>query len=147
MKRYFLLGVIFATSVLGGCASVPMASLEADTNAKQFNVEPNKSNIYLYRNESMGGAIAMPVALDGQVAGKSGPQTFFLWSVEPGEHEVTSLTENTAKIKINTKAGKNHFIWQEVKMGMWTARSKLNEVDEEEGKKGVEECKLAESEI
>ena len=134
-------------ALLSGCASVPMASLEADESAKQFNVDSNKANIYLYRNESMGGAIAMPVALDGHIAGKTGSKTYFYWTVEPGEHEITSLTENTARIKINAKAGKNHYIWQEVKMGMWTARSQLHEVGEEKGKKEVNDCKLIASEI
>ncbi len=89
----------------------------------------------------------MPAALDGRVAGKTGPKTYFYWSVEPGEHEITSLTENTARIKINAKAGHNHYVWQEVKMGMWTARSQLTEVSEEEGKQGVNECKLIKSEL
>lgn len=134
-------------ALLSGCASVPMASLEADQSAKQFNVDSNKANIYLYRNESMGGAIAMPVALDGRIAGKTASKTYFYWSVEPGEHEITSLTENTARIKVNAKAGQNHYIWQEVKMGMWNARSELHEVSEEKGKKAVNDCKLIEPEI
>ncbi|MFT6086273.1 MAG: hypothetical protein ACI9UD_001537 [Glaciecola sp.] len=134
-------------ALLSGCASVPMASLEADQSAKQFNVDSNKANIYLYRNESMGGAIAMPVALDGRIAGKTASKTYFYWSVEPGEHEITSLTENTARIKVNAKAGQNHYIWQEVKMGMWTARSQLHEVVEDKGKQAVKDCKLIASEI
>lgn len=147
MKKIILIAAVTLMSLLSGCASVPMASLESDKQAKQFVVDPTKSNIYLYRNESFGGAIAMPVALDGRVAGKTGPKTYFYWSVEPGEHEITSLTENTVRIKINAKAGQNHYVWQEVKMGLWTARSALHEVTAEEGKKGVQECKLIESEL
>jgi hypothetical protein len=125
----------------GGCASVPMSSLDEDAAAKRFDVAPDKSNIYFYRDEEFGGAIAMPVALDGKVAGKTAANTYFLWIVEPGPHEITSLTENTATLKINAEAGRNHFVWQEVKMGMWTARSQLHEVSEEVGRKGVMECK------
>ncbi|MES9962221.1 MAG: DUF2846 domain-containing protein [Candidatus Sedimenticola sp. 20ELBAFRAG] len=147
MKKYYFIVVVLVSLFVSGCASVPMDSLEADEKAKQFVVDSSKSNIYLYRNESFGGAIAMPVSLDGRVAGKTGPQTYFYWSVEPGEHEITSLTENTSKITINTEAGRNHYVWQEVKMGLWSARSQLHEVTEEEGKKGVNECKLLDSEI
>nr|WP_297347340.1 DUF2846 domain-containing protein [uncultured Glaciecola sp.] len=147
MNKRIILVMIALVSLLSGCASVPMASLDADNRAKQFNVDSNKANIYLYRDESMGGAIAMPVALDGHIAGKTGSKTYFYWSVEPGEHEITSLTENTARIKVIAKAGQNHFIWQEVKMGLWTARSQLHEVSDEKGKKAVSDCKLIESEI
>ena len=84
----------------------------------------------------------MPVTLDGKVVGKSGSKTYFMWTVEPGEHEISSLTENTSKITVKAEAGRNHFIWQEVKMGMWTARSLLQQVSEDVGRQGVLECKL-----
>jgi len=67
--------------------------------------------------------------------------------VEPGAHEITSLTENTSTITVDAIAGKNHFIWQEVKMGTWSAGSLLQEVSEQEGRAGVNECKLVASDI
>jgi hypothetical protein len=125
---------------------VPLASPEHDVQAKSFDVEPNKSNIYVYRNEVIGHAETMSIALDGRLSGKSASKTYFMWVVEPGEHEVTSLTENTYKISVNAKAGENHFIWQEVKFGIWEQRSKLHEVAEDVGRKGVLECKLIQHE-
>lgn len=131
------------TGVIAGCASVPMASLEQDTAAKQFQVKKGYSNIYLYRSETLGSAIAMTVSLDGKVAGRTGPKTYFVWEVAPGKHDIASHTENTARITINAIEGRNHFVWQEVKMGMWQPGSQLHESGEEEGKKGVLECKRA----
>lgn len=128
-----------------GCASVPMASLEDDTRAKSFAVRPEKASIYVYRNESIGGAIPMTVTLDGRVAGQSGPQTYFMWEVEPGDHEVGSIAENVSTVRLRTLAGKAYYVWQEVKMGMWMARTAVQEVDEETGRKGVAECKRAQS--
>lgn len=144
--RYLIAGSILALGVLSGCASVPMASNEADASAKQFQVRKGYSNIYLYRNESFGGAIAMTVSLDGKVLGKTGPQTYYLWEVTPGRHEIASHTENTAKITIEAQEGRSHFVWQEVKMGMWGPRSQLHEVSEADGRKGVLECKRASGE-
>lgn len=130
-------------SALSGCASVPMASMEADTSAKHFQPKNGYSNIYLYRNETMGAAVAMTVSLDGKVMGKTGAQTYFLWQVTPGKHEIASHTENTSKIVILAQEGRNYYIWQEVKMGLWQPRSELQEMSEEQGRKGVMECKLA----
>lgn len=140
-----VLVVLFAlvAGALSGCASVQMASVEADTGAKQFVPRKGYSNIYFYRNETFGAAVAMTVSLDGRVMGRTGPQTYFLWEVAPGRHEIASHTENTAKITIDAKEGRNHYVWQEVKMGMWQPGSLLHEVNEEEGKKGVLECKRA----
>lgn len=146
MKKNGLFGLLLAMLVLvTGCASVPMASLDDDAKAKAFSVKPDKSSIYVYRNETFGSAITMTVALDGKVAGQSGPQTYFLWEVEPGNHEVASHTENVSTLKLTTEAGKAYYVWQEVKMGMWMARSLLQQVDEETGRKGVLECKRAQS--
>ena len=146
MKKNGLTGLLLGLVVLlSGCASVPMASLEDDTQAKRFAVKADKSNIYLYRNESFGGAIPMSVSLDGKVAGQTGPQTYFLWEVEPGSHEVASHSENVASLKLNTEPGKAYYVWQEVKMGLWMARSLLQQTDEETGRKGVLECKRAQS--
>lgn len=146
MKKNGLIGLLLAMVVLvTGCASVPMASMEDDTKGKLFSVKPDKSSIYVYRNENFGGAISMTVSLNGKVAGQSGPQTYFLWEVDPGSHEVASHTENVSTLKLTTEAGKAYYVWQEVKMGMWMARSQLQQVDEETGRKGVLECKRAQS--
>jgi len=147
MKKPITVIVLVLSALLVGCATVPMAPAEDDSRAKSFNVDAGKSNIYVYRNETMGGAIAMPVTLNGKFAGKSAPNTYFMWTVEPGAHEITSLTENTSTITVDAIAGKNHFIWQEVKMGTWSAGSLLQEVSEQEGRAGVNECKLVASDI
>jgi hypothetical protein len=44
---------------------------------------------------------------------------------------------------VNTSLGRNYYIWQEVKMGMWQPRSQLHEVGESEGQKAVLECHRA----
>lgn len=141
----FLYAGLLLAAVISGCASVPMASLDEDARAKTFAVREGKSNIYVYRNESFGGAIPLTVALDGKVAGQTGPQTYFLFEVEPGPHEVSSIAENTSTLRLDTAAGKSYYVWQEVKMGMWMARSQLQQVDEAAGKKGVAECKRAQA--
>jgi starvation-inducible outer membrane lipoprotein len=132
-----------ALSILlaAGCATVPMAPPEADAKAKTFAVEPGKANIYVYRNESFGGAITMTVALNGKLMGQTGPQTYFFWQVDPGKYEIQSIADNTSTVALDVQAGKNYFVWQEVKMGLWMARSALQTVDEATGRKGVAECK------
>lgn len=133
-----LVGALFVT----GCASVPMASPEADLAAKAYVTDPTKANIYIYRNESMGAAIKMPVLLDNVSVGDTAAKTYIMRSVTPGTHVITSKTEIDATISVDAKAGTNYFVWQEVKMGAFAARSQLHLVDEAKGKAGVAECKL-----
>jgi len=119
------LGLIFS-----GCAPKMMkASLEEDSLSKQFKTNPKSSNIYICRNEFMGSAINMPVTIDGKFIGKTEGHSFFYLTVQPGEHSIQSLTENVQTLLLNTEKNKNYYIWQEVKMGMWEADSRLHKVD------------------
>ena len=84
LNRVVPLLLLAVAALVSGCASVPMTSMEDDVKAKTFAVKEDKAAIYVYRNESFGGAIPMTVSLDGKVAGQTGPQTYFMWEVDPG---------------------------------------------------------------
>lgn len=142
MRKLFIASLILGALGFTGCASVPMASQQEDITAKKYEVPAGKSNIYIYRNESFGGAIKMPVVIDDKIAGDTAAKTFILKTVEPGKHTIISKTENDAMLEISTDSDKNYYVWQEVKMGVWSARSKLHLVDEVTGQKGVSQCKL-----
>jgi hypothetical protein len=134
---------LIGVAALGGCASVPMASADADAKAKTFVAPPGgQANIYVYRNETFGAAIKMPLLLDNQSIGDTGPHTFALRQVAPGKHTLVSKTENDPTLDIDAQAGKTYYVWQEVKMGAFAARSALHLVDEEKGEAAVKECKL-----
>jgi len=143
-KQVLAAGALAAVVLASGCASVEMASPEMDTSAKSYAVKPNKANIYVYRNEVMGSALKMPVALNGRMVGDTASKTFLLLEVDPGSHTIVSKTENDAVLKVDAVAGRNYFVWQEVKMGIMVARSSLHLVDEATGKAGVAECKMIE---
>ncbi|HKQ30066.1 MAG TPA: DUF2846 domain-containing protein [Burkholderiales bacterium] len=144
IRKAFAAAVLLSAMLVTGCASVPMASPERDAKAKTFATQPGKANIYIYRNESIGAAVKMPVMVDGKLVGDTVSKTFILTSVNPGKHTILSKTENDSTLDIMAERGKNYFVWQEVKMGMWSARSSLQLVGEATGKKSVGECKLVE---
>ena len=130
---------------LVGCAAVPMASTQDDSAAKRFAPAPDMSGIYIYRNEFVGAAIKMPVVLDGKQLGKTVAYSYLYKEVAPGKHIVTADGENTDLLKVVTQPGQITFIHQEVKMGFSVARSGMRIVEAAEGKAGVLECKLIES--
>jgi len=139
-----LIAVAALMGVLGvsGCASVPMADKATDTQAKQFQPAPDKARVYVYRNEVMGSAIKMPVLIDNVAAGDTTSKTYIEKDLAPGSHTITSKTEKDSTITIDILAGKIYYVWQEVKMGMFAARSQLHEMDETKGQAGVRESKL-----
>jgi hypothetical protein len=75
--------------------------------------------------------------------GQTAANTYLYKEVAPGKHTLTSKAENTDTLEVEVLPGTVTFVWQEVKMGVLYARSKLRLVDEAQGKQGVQECKLA----
>lgn len=128
---------------LAGCATVPMEDAKRDAELKSFVAPAKLAGIYIYRNESIGGAVRMDVSLDGKALGQTAAKTYIYEEVTPGPHVVTSRSENTDQLEIDAVAGKLYYIWQEVKMGVLYARTKLHLASEDEGKKGVLETSLA----
>lgn len=142
-KLLFALAVV---SSLAGCASVPMATPAQDTAAKTFTAPPaDKAGLYVYRNETLGGAVTMHVTLDDKPIGDTVGHTYLYKEIAPGQHTISSQAENTDSITINAIAGKITYVWQEAKMGFMYARTKLHLVDEATGQKGVQESKLAQT--
>lgn len=143
MKKLLIAAAVVVNLV--GCATVNMGDAKQDAAAKTFVAPKDKAAVYVYRNETMGAAVKMDVELDGKPLGQTAANTYLYKEVTPGKHTITSKAENTDTLEIDAKPGMLYYIWQEVKMGFGSARSKVQLVGEAVGKKGVLETKLAES--
>ncbi|MCV2420115.1 DUF2846 domain-containing protein [Paucibacter sp. DJ2R-2] len=130
---------------LGGCASVKQAPAGEDASAKRFEAPAGLSRIYIYRNEFLGTLVGLDLSVDGQVAGTTKGKTFVIADVPPGDHEIVSKGENTHQLRISTQIGQPSFVWQEVKMGLLSAGSRLHAVDAATGRAGVNESSLVDS--
>ncbi|MGE8152216.1 DUF2846 domain-containing protein [Pseudomonas vancouverensis] len=141
-KQLTLAALLTFTALTAGCASVKMADDSLDAQAKTFHTAPDQAHIYVYRNESMGAGVKMPVALNGKPVGETVAKSYLMLAVPAGQQTLVSSAENDSELKLNTEAGKNYFVWQEVKMGFIKARNSLQVVDEQTGRDGVTESKL-----
>lgn len=144
---YKKLAVVVAMSLLfAGCASVPMESAEMSDKAKTF-VAPSEGNaaLYIYRSGSLGGALKKGVWVDGKCIGESAPNIFFHEEVAGNvEHKISTESEFSPNdLLIKTDSGKNYFIQQYIKLGVFVGGAGLELVDEEKGKKEVAQLQLA----
>ena len=137
-----LIYLFFVAVLFSGCASVPRADKSVERDALLFKPIPGKSVIYVYRNELFGGTIGMDIIIDNQNIGGTASRNFLWIKTEPGDHIIASKAENRDVMQLKTEAGKIYYIWQEAKMGMMSARTKLNLVSEDEGQTGVRACEL-----
>ncbi|MBB5190584.1 uncharacterized protein YceK [Silvimonas terrae] len=141
MKK--LLIALIGLMVLAGCASVPKGDAQQDLALKQFKAPAEKAGLYVYRNENFGAAIKMNVLLDNKQLGDTAAKTYLYTEVAPGKHQLVSKSETDSVLDFDAVAGKIYYVWQEIKMGTWSAGSKLQMMGEAEGKKGVSESSLA----
>jgi len=145
LKKILIFLTVVVSAYLTGCASVPMAPVEADKARKEFtSPSQDAAGLYIYRNSTFGGALKKKVYIDGEMIGETAPKTYFYKDIQPGKHELSTESEfGDNMLAIDAKGGENYYVLQYIKMGVFVGGANLKLVSEEEGKKGVLECKLA----
>ena len=138
--------LVVTLTVLAGCAStVPMVSKEQDATSKAFKApSPGKSGLYIYRNNFVGKALKKSLSVDGVAIGTSANGVFFHREIASGPHTLSTESEfgdNT--LTFTSEAGKNYYFRQYIKMGVFSGGSGIESVTEDEGQKGVLECREA----
>lgn len=129
-----------------GCATVPMESNEADKQAKTFSQPSNdKAGVYIYRDSTLGGALTKLVKIDGQAIGLTAPETYFHIYATPGKRVFATQAEfSDNTLEINLEGGKNHFIRNYIKLGVFVGGADFEVIEEAEAKTAISEsCKLA----
>ena len=137
-----------ATLLISGCASVEMASKADSAKAKEFN-PPSQGNagVYVYRDSFVGKALKKDVWIDGKCIGESAPDVFFYTDVEGGKnHKVDTESEFSPNtLELTFEAGKNYFIRQFIKIGVFVGGAGLEQISEEQGKIDVAKLEMAKS--
>lgn len=145
MKKIIVLALL--ACVISGCATVPLAPKSEDQMRKQFAPpESGMSGIYIYRDQVLGAALKKTVAVNGKMLGETASKTYLYTTVQPGENEFATESEfGDNVLRLNTSPGRNYFLRQVIKMGVFSGGSVLQPVSESVGKHGVRQCSLAES--
>lgn len=141
-----LAATLLTSFLLVGCATVPMESADKSDKIKKF-VPPTNGNaaLYIYRSGSFGSALKKNVWVDGKCIGETAPNVFFYEEVKGGmEHKVSTESEFSPNdLLLNAESGKNYFVQQFIKLGVFVGGAGLELIDEEKGKKDVAELNLA----
>lgn len=141
------LTIVALSSVLfTGCATVQMESKEASQKAKEFS-QPSagQAGLYIYRDSFVGKALKKDIWVDGKCIGESGPDVFFRTEVAGNKnHAISTESEfSPNSLSVFTEAGKNYFIRQFIKMGVFVGGAGVELIPADEGKVAVSKLELA----
>lgn len=132
--------------VLTGCASVDMANKDESDKAKQFSApSAGNSGVYVYRNSFVGKALKKDIWINGDCLGESASDVFFYTQVEGGKkHKIETESEFSPNaLEVFMEVGKNYFVRQFIKMGVFAGGADLEQVTEEQGKADVAKLDMA----
>jgi len=145
MKTGFILSLA-AALLISGCASVEMNSEAESSKAKEFN-PPSQGNagVYIYRNSFIGKALKKNIWIDGECVGESAPNVFFYTEVDGDKtHKIDTQSEFSPNtLELMFEAGKNYFIRQYIRLGVFIGGAGLEQVPEERGKQDIMKLKMA----
>ncbi|WP_108445547.1 DUF2846 domain-containing protein [Halomonas denitrificans] len=146
LKKSILVFIALAVLLLTGCASVPMESPGKSEKLKAFNSPSDgMAGLYIYREAGVGAALKKDIWVNEECVGESAQEVFFYKEV-PGDERHSIATESEFSpnvISLETEKGKNYFIKQYIKMGVFVGGANLKLVGEEEGRNAVSELDLA----
>jgi hypothetical protein len=147
IKMYKKLAIItLASSLFAGCASVPMDSKEESDKAKKFTSPANEiSGLYIYRASGVGTALKKDVWVNDECVGETAPNMFFYELVEGDkEHKLSTESEFSPNdLLLKSEGGKNYYIKQYIKLGVFVGGANLELVDEESGQAAISKLELA----
>lgn len=138
---------LISVAVLSGCAAtVNLATPEASTQAKQFaRPAAGKAGLYVFRDSSFGHALKKDVWVNGRCLGESAPRTFFFTEVAGNtRHKVETASEFSPNaLEVPVQSGRNYFVRQYIKLGVFVGGANLELVPEDQGKAAIAGLELA----
>ena len=140
MKKSKLALLLLALSVMlfSGCSTVPLEPKEMSESAKAFSTPPeNKAGLYVYRDSFVGQALKKDIWVDNKCLGKTSNKVFFYKTIDGNkEHKLSTESEFSANsLSLKAQSGKNYFVRQYIKMGVFVGGANLEIVEEEMQKK------------
>lgn len=127
------------TLLLSACASVPMASRDADAAGKTFAPPPpGSATLYLYRESIFGAAYSLALSVGQRNLGALAADTWFRIDVEPGTYDVRCTTpEASGSQSVQIASGETRFVEAAIRMGFVAPRCAVFEVAPEKGRSAV----------
>lgn len=144
MKSIISLFIAVAALALSGCATVPLEPAEVEQQVEKFEITPDKANVYIYRSANVGAALAKTVWINDEYLGTTGHKTYFFTQLDEGTYDFSTESEFSPNhLMMYLEEGKNYYINQRIKMGVFVGGAELREVEEYKAQIHIRPLRLA----
>ncbi|MBJ2159059.1 DUF2846 domain-containing protein [Variovorax sp. IB41] len=135
--RRWLGGCVLAVlaACLFGCSATGPRFSEVSQNLPSLG--ENEGRIYFYRNSILGAAVQPEVSVNGQVVGKSQPNSFFFIDRPAGTYRATARTEAEGSINIVLRPRQTAYVQMSISMGFLVGQPAFERVGEAEGRSAL----------
>lgn len=145
-KKLALFAIAITAMFFSGCSTVPLEPAEVSGKAKMFDLPADgKAGLYVYRDSFVGQALKKDVWIDNKCLGETAPDVFFYTNVEGNkEHKISTESEFSPNdLNLMTESGKNYFVRQYIKIGVFVGGAGLEVIEDEEAKKAISKLNMA----
>ncbi|MBN2401149.1 MAG: hypothetical protein JXN64_02000 [Spirochaetes bacterium] len=132
-----IISAVFILLLFAGCGS--------SSNMKEVSRKPNLNpgkNAMLVIIRARPFPIMGPVNnyLDSKFIGETRTKTYFSTIVKPGLHYVIAEGEDISAVRMNFKAGRIYYLYQDISSGAWDKNRALSVLTRAEAQKSMSEC-------
>jgi hypothetical protein len=103
----------------------------------------DKALVYVMRPTMFGMAIQTKLAVDGDWKGVNRGNTYFYFTLPPGEHYFCSTAENKSVLTLSVEAGKTYYLQQGIRPGFIKAQNELEVMDADKAKDKLKNLNLS----
>lgn len=120
--------------LLAGCA--PLPPTPQDIQAKKFERVPDKSVIYVIRNNPDASTRGTTLVVDDAMGITTYSGTYIRWEVAPGTHIIRGQGADSGATRVNSEVGKIYYVLQDTTGGR-TPMSRFQMLSEQQGQAAV----------
>jgi len=145
-SKLALIIITLSVMLFSGCSSVPLEPKEVSDNAKAFkSPSKGKAGIYVYRDSFIGQALKKDILIDNKCLGETANKVFFYKSVKGNkEHKISTESEFSDNvISLHMKNGKNYYLRQYIKMGVFVGGAGLEVIEEKKAQEAISKLDMA----
>jgi len=136
--KKLMFSLLFVMPVFLTACGGPKHMITIDVKPK-IAPKTDKAVLVIARTTSFGAGVTIENYLDKKLIGQTKGKSYFITDVAPGQHYVMGHAENWATARINFEASRVYFLNQDIRMGVWMARTGFSPMSAEEGLKQINE--------